>query len=92
MNNPNTSLLPNIEAFIASISVNQVSGERKAVLQPLINYIQVKYENNEAIKLNFICTHNSRRSQLTQAWAKAMAVHFGIHNRKFFGWRRSNRI
>ncbi|WP_323755867.1 protein-tyrosine-phosphatase [Roseivirga sp.] len=85
MSNPNTSLLPNIEEFISSISVNQISGERKAVLQPLLYYIQEKHDHNEAAQLNFICTHNSRRSQLTQAWAKAMSVYFEIDIDSFSG-------
>jgi len=34
--------------------------------------------SNEEIRLNFICTHNSRRSHLSQIWAQTMAFHFGI--------------
>ena len=85
MNNPNTSLLPNIEEFISSISVDSISNKRKAVLQPLIDYIQHKQDQNEVTQLNFICTHNSRRSQLTQAWTKVLAVHFGIQIESFSG-------
>jgi len=57
-----------------------VSIERQAVLQPLIDYIQNKGNNQEEIRLNFICTHNSRRSHLSQIWAQTMAFHFGIQN------------
>ncbi|MGW8123549.1 protein-tyrosine-phosphatase [Roseivirga echinicomitans] len=78
-------LLPNIEAFIASISVASISEERKAVLQPLIDYIQGKHAQNEVVNLNFICTHNSRRSQLSQAWAKAMSVYYDIDIHSFSG-------
>lgn len=46
-----------------------ISEERKAELQPFIDYIQSKHENGQAINLNFICTHNSRRSHLAQIWA-----------------------
>jgi arsenate reductase len=63
--------------FIAEISV---SNERKEVLQPLIDYVQNKVNNQEEIRLNFICTHNSRRSHLSQIWAQTMAFHFGIKN------------
>tara|TARA_R110000796_G_scaffold159169_3_gene275756 strand:- start:3724 stop:4356 length:633 start_codon:yes stop_codon:yes gene_type:complete len=80
-----TQLLPNIEEFVSSISVESISKERKAVLQPLINYIQSKQDQDEVTQLNFICTHNSRRSQLTQAWAKVLAVHFGIQIESFSG-------
>jgi arsenate reductase (thioredoxin) len=49
-------------------------------LQNLIDYIQKKTNNKEQIRLNFICTHNSRRSHLSQIWAQTMAYHFGIEN------------
>lgn len=65
---------------IQSISEISVSNERKEVLQPLIDYIQDKVYTNKEIRLNFICTHNSRRSHLSQIWAQTMAFHFGIKN------------
>lgn len=83
--NPKAHLLPNIEAFITSISGDKITAERQTVLLPLINYIQGKQDQNEAATLNFICTHNSRRSQLAQAWAKAVSVHFGIAIHSFSG-------
>lgn len=70
----------NLKSTIHSISEMSVSKERQAVLQSLVDYIQSKViENNEA-RLNFICTHNSRRSHLSQIWAQTMAFHFGIKN------------
>lgn len=65
---------------LATFDVAQISEERKAVLHPLIEYIQKHKENNQPIRLNFICTHNSRRSHLSQIWAQTMAFHFGIPN------------
>jgi arsenate reductase len=44
----------------------------------LADYIQFKINNHETIRLNFICTHNSRRSHLSQIWAQTIAYHFGI--------------
>lgn len=57
-----------------------ISDERQEVLQTLIDYIQNKINNQEEVRLNFICTHNSRRSHLSQIWAQTMAFHFGIQN------------
>ena len=65
---------------IQKIKTIVISQERKEVLQPLIDYVQQKYNNQEVILLNFICTHNSRRSHLSQVWAQAMAFHFDIPN------------
>jgi len=65
---------------IQKIKTIVISQERKEVLQPLIDYVQQKYNNQEVILLNFICTHNSRRSHLSQVWAQTMAFHFDIPN------------
>ncbi|MBB4807138.1 arsenate reductase [Chryseobacterium defluvii] len=70
----------NILKTIGLFSVDNIPEERKTVLQPLADYIRGKVEANETIRLNFICTHNSRRSHFSQIWAQAMAYHFGVKN------------
>lgn len=69
-----------IATIINSIDTNGISAERKEVLNPLAEYIQQKVTANDTIRLNFICTHNSRRSHLSQVWAQVLAHHFGIKN------------
>lgn len=56
------------------------TGERKEILKPLIHFIQQKVNEGQNINLNFICTHNSRRSHLAQIWAQTAAAYFGIPN------------
>jgi arsenate reductase len=73
-------MFENLSKTIQSIAEISVSEERKVVLKPLANYIQNKVNTNEEIRLNFICTHNSRRSHLSQIWSQTMAFHFGIKN------------
>ena len=63
------SLFNKIEGFVSTINVNSISNERKKILQPLIDFIQTKTDKNQEIRLNFICTHNSRRSHFSQVWA-----------------------
>lgn len=73
-------MLEKLSITIQSIAEISVSDERKVVLKPLAEYIQNKVNANEEIRLNFICTHNSRRSHLSQVWAQTMAFHFGIQS------------
>jgi arsenate reductase len=62
------------------LQLQTISEERKIILQPLINFIQQKINNKEPININFICTHNSRRSHFSQVWAQVAATHFNIPN------------
>ncbi len=63
---------------ISNLSIQDISEERKNILNSLVEYIKNKQTNNEITRLNFICTHNSRRSHLSQVWAQTMAYHFNI--------------
>jgi len=69
-----------ISKVIKSISTLAISEERKVILNPLIAYIQEQLDQQKPVHLNFICTHNSRRSHLAQIWAQTMAFYFGIEN------------
>jgi len=71
-------MYPELLKKVKDISKNSISEVRKEILKPLIDYIQNKVELNQDIRLNFICTHNSRRSHLSQIWAQTMACKFGI--------------
>jgi len=73
-------LFNEIAGCISKIDTQEIAEERKSILQPLINFIQNKVDHHQVIRLNFICTHNSRRSHLSQVWAQALAFHFGVKN------------
>ncbi len=76
----NQHLLPKIEQFIETNCNADIAEERKLMLKPLIQFIQAKLDSNSEIRLNFICTHNSRRSHFSQIWAQAMSYYFGLNN------------
>lgn len=73
-------LYPQIENTVKSFDFKQISEDRKAVLQPLIDFIQTKVDNNLETRLNLICTHNSRRSHLSQVWAQTAAAFYDVKN------------
>jgi arsenate reductase len=75
-----TILFPGIEKTIRAFDFESISAERKIILQPLIDFIQTKTTNQQQIRLNLICTHNSRRSHLSQVWAQAAAAHYTVKN------------
>jgi len=73
-------MYPELSQLISNFSEEFISTERKEILQPLVDYIQSIKNSGETIRLNFICTHNSRRSHLAQIWAQTMTFHFNIKN------------
>ena len=68
-----------IKSVIESLQEAGISQERKNTLQVLIGFINKKQKEGSASRLNFICTHNSRRSHLSQIWAQTMAHHFNVN-------------
>lgn len=75
-----TNVFKAIAEEIETLQPDAIPQERRALLQPLIDYIQNKVQKGQEIRINFICTHNSRRSHISQAWAQALAAWFGIKN------------
>ena len=73
-------LYTKLEAVIKNLNPDSVSEQRKTILQPLVDIVQLKVSNDEDIRINFICTHNSRRSHLSQVWAQTLAHYFNIKN------------
>ena len=72
---------PTLSKTISGLVENfKITDERKATLQPLIDFIQDKKDKNLPINLNFICTHNSRRSHLSQVWAQVAAAFYKVPN------------
>lgn len=69
-----------VETITCLLDNQNIKDERIIVLQPLIEFIQDKINNHVDVNLNFICTHNSRRSHLSQIWAQLAAVYYGIPN------------
>ncbi|MFC5624022.1 protein-tyrosine-phosphatase [Algoriphagus winogradskyi] len=78
MHTAQNTLLPALKLSVEKARNLSISAERLEVLQVLIDYIQSKVNSSEELVLNFICTHNSRRSQFSQVWAQTAADYFGI--------------
>jgi arsenate reductase len=76
---------PKIQSVIESFSEYSPSKEREEVLFQLVEYILYRLNTDVKVSLNFICTHNSRRSQLAQVWAQTAADYFGIPANCFSG-------
>jgi len=73
-------LFPEIQSLVHSFDFASLSKDRKEILQPLIDFVQLKSDHHQEIRLNLICTHNSRRSHLAQVWAQTAAYYYGIQN------------
>ena len=74
------TLFLEIENLIKNLKPESISDDRKEILKPLTEFIQTKITSDQEIRINFICTHNSRRSHLSQVWAQTMAKYFNIKN------------
>ena len=55
-----------------------IPAERKQRLQELARFVGDCLKAGRRAQLNFICTHNSRRSHMAQLWAQAAAHYYGV--------------
>lgn len=78
------SLLPVLSAKIQTFEQRfaQITVDRKVTLntiaKQLLAYIESRGEQKS--RFIFICTHNSRRSHISQLWAQVIAYYFGFEN------------
>ncbi|MFA4870179.1 MAG: protein-tyrosine-phosphatase [Pedobacter sp.] len=73
-------LFKELESVVLTLKFDSITPDRKVILQPLIDFIQDKHNDQKEVRLNLICTHNSRRSHLSQVWAQTAAAYYGIKN------------
>lgn len=78
-------LFRKIQETISALDFNTITEDRKILLRNLIDYTREKVNRGSIIQLNFICTHNSRRSQLGQVWAQVMGNYYQIPLQSFSG-------
>ena len=68
-----TNKIQNLKAASAAISP-----QRKELLLQISKAIQSAIQLEKSAQLLFVCTHNSRRSQIAQIWAAILAEHYGL--------------
>jgi arsenate reductase len=73
-------LHPELNTYVDALQQEYklIPEKRKSQLQALARYIADK--KDQSVALNFICTHNSRRSHLAQIWSATAATYFGKEN------------
>lgn len=77
INTKNTSTKIFFEEAKRSLTLSET---REQLLFEIADAITDEYLDREKLNLNFICTHNSRRSQFAQVWAFYAVHYFDIPN------------
>ncbi|MEM8668186.1 MAG: protein-tyrosine-phosphatase [Planctomycetota bacterium] len=58
-----------------------IPAERQEILSKLATAISTSIQDEGTANITFICTHNSRRSQFSQAWLHAAAEQVGLSDK-----------
>ena len=82
-----TSAISSENFFIKAYDKVTLSNNRKKILLKISKGIKEEYQKEGIVNLNFICTHNSRRSQLGQVWAFFAANYFDLNIHSFSMFR-----
>lgn len=75
-------LLPALQTYVAGVvkEVDSVPAERREVLDKIAASITAQLEAGNPARMTFICTHNSRRSHMSQIWAQTAAYFYGLRH------------
>jgi arsenate reductase len=79
-------LYPELAASVVAgvAEFDRIDRDRKNELDELARAVASRTKNGEASRLTFICTHNSRRSHLSQLWAQTAAHAYGVEGVETF--------
>ena len=66
------------------LDIDKISNKRKKPLLEIVDYVKQGSLNKNRANITFICTHNSRRSQLAQCWGIASSQYYNLKNINFF--------
>ena len=74
------SLYPSLLRYLndRALSFDRIPSDRRADLAKVADYIRERLTKSDPAKLTFICTHNSRRSHISQIWAQVAAEYYGL--------------
>jgi protein-tyrosine-phosphatase len=77
----NEHLLPTLQPYVTEVAgeLHAVPTERRAVLNQIATTIVARLQSGQPAALTFICTHNSRRSHMSQIWAQTAAYYYGLN-------------
>mgnify|MGYP000253313287 CR=1 FL=1 len=73
-----STMINNEKFFIEAFKNQKINEERVALLKQIAAKISTEYIHKKKVNLNFICTHNSRRSQFGQVWSFFAAHYFKL--------------
>ncbi|CAA7386588.1 low molecular weight phosphatase family protein [Chryseobacterium fistulae] len=73
-------MYPKLLETIELLKNQKITEDRKVILAPLVDFIQKRLDEQKEVVINFICTHNSRRSHLSQVWAQVASAYYDLPN------------
>jgi arsenate reductase len=74
------SLQPSLHAYVETLlpTLETIPAERRETLEQIATFVRERRAAGQPVRLVFICTHNSRRSHMSQIWAATAAAWYGI--------------
>src|SRR5690349_10069309 len=79
---PRANLLPALRPYVNQVvnELGTVSAQRREVLDAIALDVARQLKSGKTAQMTFICTHNSRRSHMSQIWAQTAAYYYGVDN------------
>lgn len=80
-------MYPQVQSFLDARAgeFEKISPERRTQLEKLSAFVRQQHSKDGAVRLTFICTHNSRRSHMGQILAAAAAEYYGLRATTYSG-------
>ncbi len=78
-------LYSQLEYLISSLDFETISKEKQKKLKEISIYLAERIKSDQSVEINYICTHNSRRSQFSQIWSTVAASYYNLPIKSYSG-------
>jgi len=85
-------MYPQLLKTIEGLNEISILVERKKQLENLAELLSKELSTHKTLNLNFICTHNSRRSHLAQVWSHTLSNYYNLNVESFSGGTESTAV
>lgn len=75
-----SGLPPKLRSYVDEVAaeLHMIPAKRRTLLNEIAAAVAARLREEGEARLKFICTHNSRRSHMSQIWAQTAAYHYGL--------------
>ncbi len=78
-------LYPQLEYLVSGLDFDTIDQSKQKDLKEISTFLAERIKKDKSVDINYICTHNSRRSQFSQIWSTVASFYYDLPINSYSG-------